>query len=221
MTASYDPGTYQRGRAAGMRAGDALRLARWIKAPRLDIDIDRTTTTNRDGFELRIRAESDTFVDNADLGYGTFEDGTEDYRTGFYHPDTPGAIPSENRDSRSQGGGARFYVPGTPRAERIAEYQRNGASRSVALDMACRDEADELDRLTTDYGPLVVVVTVTAHRAGVELGSASAGGIELAWSDITRTDGTEYLADVAEDLIPEVIDEARETLAELAASVPA
>jgi hypothetical protein len=53
-------------------------------------------------------------------------------------------------------------------------------------------------------------------RNGITLGRESVGGIEIAWSDVTRTDGSEYLAEVAEDIIPGAIDEAREALAGLA-----
>ena len=212
--APYDADTYRRARAAGTPAKYALQLARWIVADRLDIDIDRPLTIERDGFTVTLKATSDSYIDLEDLGYGRFEDGTEDDE-GYEHPDTPGAIPNPNRDSRNIGGDSRYYVPSIPRADRITEYRRAGMSRSVALDAARADETAELDRLSS-WGPMVVVLAATVYRAGIELGSASVGGIELAWSDITRTDGSEYLAEVADDIIPEAIDEAKEALERLA-----
>lgn len=210
-----DAATYRRARLAGYRAADAIRLARWIAEDRLSIEPDSPLTIERDGFDVAITARADEYVDLADMGYGTFEDGREDWRSGYWHAESPGAIPNTNRDSRSPGGGSRFYIPSQDRAELVAYHRKAGASKSVALDLARESEAAELAALS-EWGPAVYVLTVKASRNGITLGRASCGMIEIAWSDITRTDGTEYLAEIADDLIPEAIAEAREALKGLA-----
>jgi hypothetical protein len=214
-----DAATYQRARASGMRAVDALRLARWITEDRIEVPgYGQPVTIERDGFTLTLSLDYDEGITLADLGYGTFDDGREDWRTGYWHPTVPGAIPNPNRDSRSPGNGARFYVPGDASSGWFDYCRSQGMSKSVAWDAARQRERDEAKEVTWDYGPSVYVLTVKASRNGIELGRASLGGIEIAWSDITRTDGSEYLAEIADDLVPEAIADAREALAGLAVS---
>ena len=215
MTA-YDAATYRRARAEGQRAIDALRLARWIAQPKIDVPhYGSPVTLKRDGFTITLSVDYDEGYSLADMGYGTFEDGTEDWRTGYWHAETPGAIPNPNRDSRSPGNGARFYVPSEPLSAWADYAHKHGASKSVALDDARERQQDEARRVTWDYGPAVYVLTAKVSRQGIELARESVGGIEIAWSDVTRTDGSEYLAEVAEDMIPDAIAAAREALERL------
>lgn len=217
---TFEQDIYQRARAEGIPAKSALGLARFVNAHKDDElpDYGSPVTIERDGFDLRLTLDYDEGMSLADFGYGTFEDGHEDWRTGYRKPDTAGAIPNTDRDSRNPSGGAAFYVPSEKR-DTVVRYFNGptyGASKSVALDLAREQEQDELERAIGDgYGPSVYVLTVEAMREGVELGRAVLGGIELGWSKITRTDGREYLAECVDDLAPEAIEEARETLAKL------
>lgn len=215
---TYDAGTYARARADGMRAKDALRLARWIAEDRIEVpDYGSPVTLERDGWTITLRADYDDDADTlSDLGYGTFLDGIEDWRTGYEQRPDPAAIRNPYRDSRNVSGGRSWYVPGDIQSGWYDYcHKQGGMSKSVAWDAARERVLAELRDITTDYGPSVYVLTVTVSRAGIKLGSASVGGIEIGWSDITRTDGREYLAEVAEDLIPEAIEDAESALARL------
>lgn len=214
-----DTATYARARAAGSRAIDALRLARWITEERTPTpDHGRPVTIERDGFTVTLSIDYDEGMSLADMGYGRFLDGRGN-DAGYQSRPDPDAIPNPYRDSRNVSGGDAWYIPGEAGsvAERAAYHRKAGASKSVALDMARETLAEELRYVTDDYGPSIYVLTATASRNGIELGSASVGGIEIAWSDITRTDGSEYFAEVADDLIPEAIADAREALKGLVA----
>lgn len=218
MTA-YDAATYRRARAEGTPAQSALRLARWITTVDRDAlpDYGAPVTIERDGFDVTLRLDYDEGIDLSDLGYGRFLDGVEDWRTGYERRPEPDAIPNPYRDSRNVSGGRHWYVPGEAGslADRFDAYHKAGASRSVALDKARASLDAELRTVTDDYGPSVYVLRVTVAREGIDLGYASKGGIEIAWSDTTGTDGREYLAEVAEDIIPEAIEDAREALERL------
>lgn len=214
-----DTATYKRARAAGIRAQAALRLAQWIAEDRIELpDYGSPVTIERDGFDITLSLDYDEGLSLADLGYGTFLDGIEDWRSGHEQKPDPEAIRNPYRDSRNVSNGRGWYLPGMAGtlAERFAEFHKMGASKSVALDEARASLNAELRTVTWDYGPSVYALTATASRNGIDLGSSSVGGIEIAWSDITRTDGTEYLAEVAEDIMPDAIAEAREALAGLA-----
>ncbi len=217
---TLDTATYARARAAGMPARHALGLARAVgTVERATLpDYGAPVTIKRNGWTLRLSVDYDEGLDLADMGYGTFVAGAEDWR-GHVKPTQPGAIPNPRRDSRNPSNGAAFYVPSQDRAEMVAYYNGPtfGASRAVALDLARAMEADELARATDDYGPTFYVLTVEAMRGGLVLGSASLGGCEVGWDDITRTDGREYLAESYDDLIAEAIGEARDALARLCA----
>ncbi len=209
----YDPAVYRRARADGQRAIDALRLARFIAADRIETpDYGRPVKLDRDGFTLTLTLDYDEGMNLADLSYGRFLSGTEDWRTGYEYKPDPDAIPNPYRDSRNVSNGDGWYVPGDASSGWYDYCRKAGMSKSVAWDAAREREREELRYVTADYGPSVYVLTVTASRNGIDLGSANVGGIEIAWSDVTRTDGSEYLAEVAEDIIPEAIAEAREAL---------
>lgn len=214
-----DAATYQRARADGTPAAQAVRLARWIAEDRIETpEYGSPVTLERDGFTITLSVDYDEGLTLADLGYGTFVDGREN-DAGYQSRPDPEAVPNPYRDSRNVSNGAAWYLPGMggTLAERAAYNHEHGASKSVALDLARESVNDELRHVTWDYGPSVYVLTVKASRNGITLGRASLGGIEIAWSDVTRTDGSEYFAEVADDLIPEAIDEAQEALKGLVA----
>jgi hypothetical protein len=214
----YDAPTYRRARDAGHTAKNALALARWIAAPKIELpDYGRPVTIERDGWTITLAADYDGDMSLADLGYGRFLAGVEDWRSGHEQRPEPDAIPNPYRDSRNVSGGDGWYVPGEAGslAERADYLHKAGASKSVALDEARAMLAEEVRYVTRDYGPSVYVLTATASRKGIRLGTASVGGIEIAWNDITRTSGMEYLAEVAEDIIPEAIAEAEAALERL------
>lgn len=225
MIAPAELTIYQRARAGRIPAADALALARFAaREPRYPLPEYGAPSTftlpEYPGWTFRASLDYDEGYSLDDLGYGHFDAGREDWRTGYRHPTEPGAIPNPAAgDSRLGSRGDAFYVPSQDRAELTRYYNgpTYGASRSVALDLARAAERAELARVTDDYGPTVYVVSLAVMREGVTLGRASMGGVELAWSDVTRTNGHEYLAEVLDDLIPEALADGRATLARLAA----
>lgn len=210
---------YDRARAAGIPARYALALARTDHHP-LVPDYGSPVTFDRDGFTITATLDYDGGMTLADLGYGHFLDGSEDWRTGYERRPDPDAVPNPHRDSRNPSNGAGWYVPGAAGTlrERYAEYRRDeyGMSRAVAWDKARESVEDELRTVTDDYGPAAYVLRVEASRNGIDLGSASLGGIEVGqWDPITRSHGEAYLAEAMDDIAPEAIAEAREALAGL------
>jgi hypothetical protein len=203
------PDIYTRARAAGIPARDALRIARWDPQPIPD---------TLDGFDLVMTDHPDEYVSLEDLGYGRFLDSEEHWSTGYHVRPDPDAIPNPHRDSRNPSGGARWYLPAVTIRESAAWFRKSGEARGPAWEHARAMAEEELSRATDDYGPDVRTVTVKASRAGVTLGRASCGMVEIAWDPIRRSSGDEYLWEVAHDLMGEAIDEARATLARLVAA---
>lgn len=208
---------YGRARAAGIPARSALAIARqWTEARGVDVWPGSPVELEpRDGYRVRVRMEYDEGTTLADIGYGTFLDGREDYRTGYTRRPDPDAVPNPHRDSRNPSGGAPWYLPGDGGTlrERAAEYRRAGVARGPAWDRARESIADELRTVTWDSGPSVYVVIVDAIRAGVVLGTASLGGVVLGYDPITGGNGSEYVAELLTDMIPEALDDARATVA--------
>ena len=210
---AYDVSIYHRARRDGTPAASALRLARWVAADRLDVPLpgERPLTIERDGFTLTIRSQYDESPHRDEFD-GTIDWGHWSDDAGRRVPDALApAYPVEitTRD------GIAWFVSGVPIDDRIDYYRRHGASRSVALDAARADVRAEAKAYDGTDGPTVLGVIVKASRAGVALGESSCWGIEIAWSDVTRTDGSEYLSEVAEDMAAEAIAEAETALAAL------
>lgn len=198
--------TYRRARAAGIPARDALRIARWAAEPYPDVP-DYGAPLDlppREGFALRARVGHDEGFAPEDLGYGRVIWPVRWAEWPDRRPE-PEALPLWD--------GLAWYVPAEPLAEWIAYARKRGASRSVALDEARKRAREERDRYQDE--PAIMYLVVEASRAGVPLGSASLGGIELGWDPITRDNGARHLAEAIEDLIPEAIEDARVTLREL------
>jgi hypothetical protein len=152
------------------------------------------------------------------LGYGRFVRGYRsdynDYPSARPHPDAVRNPKGSNRD------GTDWYIPDDTMRARAKYYNgpTYGASRSVAWDLARADIEDELSRLTSDYGPTVYVLIVTASREGIELGRDVLGGVEVAWDPITRTHGDAYIAETLREMAGQAIEDGRANLARLTAA---
>lgn len=206
---TVDRAIYARARAQGLPAKYAAQIARPVEPPIPGFDISgpgEVFEFEQDGFDIRVQTQYDEGLSDEDIGYGRFvfaDRYNEDKR-----PD-PEAIPVRYNQHTE----AKWYVPQSPLRE-VWEYEHKaGASKSVALDLArARQEAELQSCLADGYGPDVRVVTVTVSKAGVELAEESVGGVEIGWDPITQTDGSRYLAEVARDILPEALEQAREAL---------
>lgn len=215
---TLDAGTYRRARERGIPARSALALARWaVSPPAFDWQSDRNGNDvarfARDGFDITLRTqpdyESGGVEETGALDWGRYSD-----EAGRKVPDPPvrDAYPVEitTRD------GIAWYVSSETLASRVAYYRKAGASRAVALDMARADVRSEAEPWDGQDGPQTVGLTVTASRAGIELGSASLWGIGVGWDDVTRQYQTHrWLDEIAPDLIDEAIEDAKASLARL------
>lgn len=183
-----------------------LAWARQVEPEELDWNShgDRAEL-DRDGFHVIIRVEPD---DYNDLSYlGTFSDRWEE-----------GAIqlaPHEGLRAigPTQGDAYRYFVPAITEAETRAHLNKLGYSKGVAADMAREDVMRSLEALTTTTSSMV---SVTAYKAGVDLGRAVLGGIDTSW-DQSYEEARRYIEQTIDDMIGEAIDEARETLESLCA----
>lgn len=208
--------TYTALRRAGWTASTAHRAARRTTDPALYDRAEaiaenrdyRATTWEANGYQLAATLRSD---DHADLEW--YGEPTDD--TG---PDT---IPYE------QGGAYRSdwkrYRPEYSIADRTADLHKRGMTRSDA-----RAEALTMARLDMlahrDAEPCYM--TVTASRAGVELGRADLSGLDTNYSpslpySIARRLMIEYLAETLADLTAEAIAEAEERRPIIAAALAA
>jgi hypothetical protein len=177
----------------GMSAAARLRVARggasapaWIDTLATDGHVER------DGFELVLSITPDDYPDVSFLG--EFTDRQE-----------PGAVP--NPEGRYDSRLYRWFVPAITEDEHYRGLRDLKFGRAQARDLARSYVRQDLE-LARDYAP--VIATVTAHRAGVELGSASLGGIDD--EDYARS------WDVLGDLASEALAEAQETLGRLCRS---
>jgi hypothetical protein len=214
--------TYRKARAQGTPARYALTLARMAEAPcPLDFTTDRrgreTATIERDGFRIVVTVEPDEYVSLDDLGYGHFSGSRSDWRdTGWQSRPEPDAIRVHNGNERD---GNTWYVPGQSLAEAFETYHGRyyGASRAVALDMARERAKAELRSVDPgQYGPDVRCVKVTVYRKGIELAEESVCGVEIGDdAGIVPNMDERWLAEAANDLIPQALDNARAALADL------
>lgn len=214
-----DAATYARARERGIPARYALDLARFAVRPLMlqwttDRHGNRTARGHHSGFDVRIRTvpdyETNPLEDIGAIDWGRYSDDA-----GRTVPERPvrDAYPVKIT-TRS---GPAWYVSDTTLASRVAYHRERGASRAVALDMARADVRAEAAPWNGADGPYTVGVIVEAYRADVLLGSASVWGVTADWNDLTRTDGTRYVEEVALDLIPEAIADATASLARLCA----
>lgn len=206
---------YRRHRADGMRARDALALARYQTAPMEWEWHNDTATLPADvtaPFTVRVRIAPDYYPD-------PFSDDTRDdaLDTGSVRADGAvrywtSAYGGTGRPRWSADGRARYIVPGGDSLDDLTRYYRSsGMARHPAYARALdnlRDRGHALDRDDTAY----VIVTATASLDGIELASASIG-TEL------DDDGTRYVErELWPDLRADVIPAARDALARLVAA---
>lgn len=212
---------YRKARAQGMDARYALTLARMAQSPpALTFSPDargrERATIERDGFRIVVTVEPDEYVSLDDLGYGRFL-GSEGRDEGYQRRPEPDAIRVHNGNERD---GNTWYVPGFGGESFdavIGGYRKAGYSRAVALDMARERAKAELRMVDPGrYGPDVRCVKVTVYRKGIELADESVCGVEIGDDDgIVPGMDDRWLAEVADELIPQALDAARAALAEL------
>lgn len=210
---TIDRDIYQRARDKGFPAKLAASFARPVEGPTLDWQGNPgdSVTFEHEGFDVRVYTNYDEGLSDEDLGYGRWV-WTERYADWPERRPEPEAIAVPYNQHTE----AKWYVPSQTLAEVAAYEHKRGASKSVALDLArARQKAELEDVLGNGYGPEVRIVKVTVCKSGVSLAHDTVGGVEIGWDPITRTDGTRYLAEVAYEMLPEVIEEARDKLAEL------
>lgn len=188
-----------RARNAYMTARDAILLARWRE----------TAPTMDDGESWEV------------AGFALSVSITPDWEP-YDGDDLPRFINARNitPEERREVVSVRGFMPADddyaetpiyPRTERIANYRRRGASRDVARALAERDMTEEISAYFR--GDLTTyVVTVTATRAGVTLGSASLGGVTFGED---YGDSLRYIAETARDLEVDALAEATATLGRL------
>lgn len=200
----YTTAKYRNYRAQypGIPARTALAWARGDDKPRAGWEWDThgdTATIERDGFSLKLTIEYDDYPDTSYLGEwsDTFEPGaiavTDDmrYRPAAFRIDWKWFIPGISAEEHRRGLSAMGY----------ARHTADCLARSYVL----RD----MRRLSSDTFALYVV-SVSASREGIELGSACIGGVDI---DDTR-DMQAQFEDIADDygLIDEATSDARMSL---------
>jgi hypothetical protein len=126
--------------------------------------------------------------------------GDDDVTGWFTDSFEPGCI--KNTTNGGNGDGWKWYHPGRDTLENgYAAFRRAGYSKSPARDKLA---AQIYQEMVADSERIYHVVLVTASVAGVFLGSASLG-----WIDVDADDPMPYLWEVAGDLIDEAIGSAR------------
>lgn len=181
---------------AYMTATNAILLARWrATAPTMDDG----ETWEVAGFSLRVSVTPDDWPYDGD------------------------DVPSFTKHASAETVSVRGYMwadddyaetPLYPRTERIANYRARGASRDVARELAVRDMLREI-RESRESQSSTYVVTVTASRESITLGSASLGGVTFGddYGDSLR-----YIAETARELETEALADATDTLGRLCTS---
>lgn len=201
---------YARARRDNTPARYALTLARWADKPQpFDWQPDRNgnlrAETVRDGFRIVARTEPD-YAEPFDYTIRLLS-----HRYGERERVPAGAVPLSLRE------GPGYYLPeGNPIEDRIRyRHEHLGMSRAVAREDALAEVKREAESARDGQ---VVMLRVAAYRNGVELAADALGRIDLGDYDPIVPDADErYLSDAAEDMIGNVIDEARQTLAGLTA----
>lgn len=194
---------YRENRGNGVPARWALDYARREQdAPRFEWSGD-VGTLERDGFQLTAKVEPDYAADLSYLGEFTNTWSADAIR-----------VPEEMRYAPAAFKvGWEYFEPAISWAEHFRGLQAMGFPRHVADCLAREYNRRDMRAMTETE---TYVVTVTASRAGIELGSASLGGIDF----LPKTSDREryaYLDECAQDLMGEAIEEARANLIALKA----
>lgn len=202
----------RRGDGMPMAARDALNMARYRTKDVDDygwaVESDPRTyagealTLQRDGFTIRATWTYDEGMSLDDMGYGTFdqERGADRWAVPMYQS-SQGITPTTGDHANI------WYHPMYSGDDWYAYARKRGASRQTA-DEWTRAAAEREARLAaeaTEY-----VLTVTASRADVELGTSSLGGVGF---DDDYDTARQVAAVIEENgMIAEAITEARATL---------
>lgn len=204
----------------------AVRLARWrMTEPELPFtgwDDSWKLDLERDGFKVRVRVDYDYDASLTDW-MGTFTDEDtgvknpqawylRDAQCSSFRQDDRGVYLARLRDRYGYIDLAKGY-----RYQDHRDWARSaGMSRSTADEYAREHVARDV-AMMTDEGASIVSIVVHAYREGIELGSASLGGIDLAdWSTPHHAeDNARWLSEYALELIDEGVEHARESLARL------
>lgn len=169
----------------------------------------RAATTTCDGFDVRVVVDYDEYADRR-AEY-------TDNDTGIRNPDFDWTDDGGYRHRNNERKGKRYIEleSGYTVPDLASDYNKMGMSKSVALDVARQSLASEArEYLSDEWASYVVTVKVSV--AGIELGTASLGGIETGGD---YSDEREFESAVIDhDLIREAIDEARENMARLVAA---
>jgi hypothetical protein len=189
---------YVQARRNGMPAASALRFARYMAADDVfDWTHDGTRgTLTRDGFDLVATVEPDDYADGSYLGE-------------FSDTRTPDSIKSPRYHAPSAFQTSEWFTPAITAHEHRDGLVEMGYSHAVAYETAMQYVRRDMETLLdlTEY-----VVTVTASRNGIKLGSASVGGV--GFSD-DYTEARRYADDTASELADEAIEQASAALASL------
>lgn len=160
-------------------------------------------TIEQDGFTITARIEQDDFDATPPW---VREDGHGEVSEWTYRDKKAGEL-----TLTSERGSHRYYdfKSAVKLARRcgwgIANPPEGATKRQIAA-LAAREDFERLRRwCNDDWSYVGVVVTVSAK--GVELGFASLWGIE--------SDAGDYLVEVANELLPEAMEEARKRIAEI------
>jgi hypothetical protein len=146
-----NPGTSRPLRLA-LGQGDRQQQAGWIQRPRRFLLVD--------GFDIEISYGYDDCGDYSHLGEFTSS----------WEPDAV-----ENPEARHNNHVYRYFVPTTPYREHFDALHKMGMAKSVAHEKALRYVLDAVEE-AREYTSFIV--TVTASKEGIELGSDVLGGID-------------------------------------------
>lgn len=196
---------YLKYRANGVPARTAIAWARTVN-PSLDwrssLGGRDTATFKHQGFDVVAEVSPDEYTDLGMSGLGTFEREYEPGDIVRYGPD----------DGYRRNRELRYFRPVESVAAWRKEFQRSGMAKGPAEE-AARALRFDAARRAVEYQAFNLLVTVSRH--GVELGSASLGGIDLGG---TSTENEDYLTSTVFDILPEAIDDARASLEKLCRS---
>lgn len=180
----------------------AHSVFRWIRAEMkgahdFDVpDVGQVETVSRDGFEIRLKSEIDEWPDTSWIG--TYQDEW-----------TEGAF-DRFRGKDGVWREYRYFVPAISYQEHYKGLRDMKYGRTQADLLAREYTRRDFERMEAlDEGAwCFLVLSATAYRNGIELGSASVCGVE---SDSDEAHHRETF----DDLIAEAVDDAKTALAEL------
>jgi hypothetical protein len=172
-------------------------------------------TDEVDGFTYTLSIEDDDWgmpIEDFDMALGTITEHPEKRSSWKIDPD----IAHNYTDRRDYyGEGIELYWNPMEEIEALSgHYHKAGASKQVAREMALASEKAMMKR-RLGYGDMwnYAAVSVTVSKNGVELGSASVGGVE------SDCDENGHLEELVHDLASEALPQAKATLKSLCGGV--